>query len=153
MHTIPSWGLALAEIRHELNLKAAPLARCLGVSESTFSRLEHGITKITMEQCQRICDAMHYPMLKLIERAETMAEHRPELPVAPVKIRDPKIQMLSSRDPDSLIDNTGASVFLDISKKTLARRVKNKLIPVVRVAGKLHYRTDDVLELSRKYRA
>lgn len=49
------YGPVLGRIRRAKQIKAATLARCLGISTSTYSRIESGQRSASFERVARIC--------------------------------------------------------------------------------------------------
>lgn len=139
MKVLLECGPALADIRRNLDIKAAPVARHIGVSESTLSRIEHGITRISMERCMAICEELKYSFDRLMEKIAPWALRRPQVSLSPVVVCDSVTPPPPEYKPDSVLDSKQVAAYLKISVRTLARRVKKGLIEAFKSARNVRY--------------
>lgn len=67
-------GGVLKQIRTQLHLDQATVAKVVGVAQPTWSRIENGAVPITVEQLALIAPTLNLRPSQLLERADTAVE-------------------------------------------------------------------------------
>jgi len=66
-------GIVLVRTRTELALDQSAVAAAVGVTQSTWSRIERGISPLTIEQLRSVSDALHSSPSAITARADALA--------------------------------------------------------------------------------
>lgn len=66
------YGPILGRIRRERSLKAEYVARQIGISPTTYSRIEQGLCSATYERVAEICRQLDFSMQELEESIKSM---------------------------------------------------------------------------------
>lgn len=77
-------GRAVRWCREKQNMEQEDAARCLGISQSSMSRIETGKSAMSLPQAMTLCDALHIKLeqLSAVILFERIMEHqRQKLPV------------------------------------------------------------------------
>ena len=67
MITLNHYGPLLARVRREKNIKAATVARHVGISEATYSQIETGHRSASLERVTSICIELGLSTVQFVE--------------------------------------------------------------------------------------
>ena len=68
------YGAIFGRIRRNKEIKAATLAHRVGISTSTYSRIENGRRSATLERVDRICHELGFSLTQLAEELKNTKE-------------------------------------------------------------------------------
>ena len=85
-------GRLIVQKRQEKYIDQDEMARHVGVSRSTWSRIETGTSALNMDQLARVANKLEIPLSELIRDTETIIE---ELKNQDVKVHDSRDQVSS----------------------------------------------------------
>lgn len=107
-------GKTIAAHRSEAPIDQAKLAAAVGVNQSTWSRIERGLSAITVEQLRAASIALNISAGRLLADAENGV----------LQARSRGIRLLALRDPNSI--NTGVALIDAAALKAIVRTARGK---------------------------
>tara|TARA_R110002073_G_scaffold168735_1_gene325539 strand:+ start:108 stop:488 length:381 start_codon:yes stop_codon:yes gene_type:complete len=110
------FGRVLVEKRHAAQKEQEDMAEALGVSQSTYSRIERGHVSVTLEMLARIAELFGETPASLLQEADAAAEALQNVGVGVLPDRSPK------SDGDTMLAILGGAALAALMLAALAKK-------------------------------